>query len=683
MSDSQAQPQAQQAAGGQPSQMMRPDDILRLQCLTEDERQKYRQVMMNFWNMTQQHAAGTSEHTTARQKLFEYSQKFIARERQHRKMKMQQQQGSQGQSSQGNPGAQQSQGVVKQEQPQGLQRPAEGVAAPQQQPQGQQSAPAQQQAQQQPQGPGPTRPAAPVTKNSQIDSAIIQHVSNFPIQLPLSGPAPGTPEYNAKVKEYRSGYLNMLAKQAQFADNRRKLMLQINEQQQKGLEVSADLLNMRQRVEKEHAQLGEQVDKFRKAQKQWKEERERKQAQDGQGQLTQQEQPQIPTPSPQQQQPMQQQSQPPQQPQRQPSIPNMPTQGQVKEEPQIKVEGGQIPPPQPAAQFNMQGNPGAQQAPQGLQMPPSLQQQQQQQQQQQARPPPAPHSQTMPPNQGQQFAQPGQPQQHQQQQHMQQNRPQINPHQANAHQHQQSNSPHPQSATSNAPGAPVPLSHQAAVSAANRSYTDPQRTNTPLQQGQGNFGNREREQLNNPKMPIPRHLNVASPAPVHMGQARPTMSGPTNGAPGPMGQPVIPRPPPFQLEGEGDRVLSKRKLDELVRQVTGGSEEALTSEVEEVRQSLTALLYHMLTLSQAVLQLADDFVDNVISSACKLSKLRESPQLDIRDLQLILERNYNIRIPGYASDEVRTVRKIVPAAGWVDKMKAVNAAKVMGGKADF
>ena len=60
------------------------------------------------------------------------------------------------------------------------------------------------------------------------------------------------------------------------------------------------------------------------------------------------------------------------------------------------------------------------------------------------------------------------------------------------------------------------------------------------------------------------------------------MSGPTNGAPGPMGQPVISRPPPFQLEGEGDRVLSKRKLDELVRQVTGGSEEALTPEVEEV-----------------------------------------------------------------------------------------------------
>lgn len=84
-----------------------------------------------------------------------------------------------------------------------------------------------------------------------------------------------------------------------------------------------------------------------------------------------------------------------------------------------------------------------------------------------------------------------------------------------------------------------------------------------------------------------------------------------------------------------------------------------------------------------MLQLADEFVDTVITSACKLSKLRESPNLEIRDLQLVLERNYNIRIPGYASDEVRTVRKLVPAPGWTQKMNAVQAAKVMGGKTDI
>lgn len=88
-------------------------------------------------------------------------------------------------------------------------------------------------------------------------------------------------------------------------------------------------------------------------------------------------------------------------------------------------------------------------------------------------------------------------------------------------------------------------------------------------------------------------------------------------------------------------------------------------------------------LQQSVLQLADEFIDNVITAACKLAKLRGAASLEIRDVQLVLERQYNIRIPGYATDEVRTVRKIQPAAGYVQKMQAVQAAKVMGGKADL
>jgi transcription initiation factor TFIID subunit TAF12 len=54
-----------------------------------------------------------------------------------------------------------------------------------------------------------------------------------------------------------------------------------------------------------------------------------------------------------------------------------------------------------------------------------------------------------------------------------------------------------------------------------------------------------------------------------------------------MSQPVLQKTPGYNLEGDGDRVLSKKKLDELVRQVTGGGEglgggESLTPEVEEV-----------------------------------------------------------------------------------------------------
>lgn len=62
---------------------------------------------------------------------------------------------------------------------------------------------------------------------------------------------------------------------------------------------------------------------------------------------------------------------------------------------------------------------------------------------------------------------------------------------------------------------------------------------------------------------------------------------------GPIGQPAIQRHPGYVLEGEGERVLSKKKLEELVRQVTGGTGvegeegEGLTADVEEVRVSFS------------------------------------------------------------------------------------------------
>ncbi len=82
-----------------------------------------------------------------------------------------------------------------------------------------------------------------------------------------------------------------------------------------------------------------------------------------------------------------------------------------------------------------------------------------------------------------------------------------------------------------------------------------------------------------------------------------------------------------------------------------------------------------------MLDVADDFVDQVLQTACQLAKERGAKMLEIRDIQLTLERCYDIRVPGYASDDIRTVRKIQPAtAGWISKMSAVQAAKVTGPK---
>ncbi|KAK1753074.1 hypothetical protein QBC47DRAFT_304634 [Echria macrotheca] len=180
------------------------------------------------------------------------------------------------------------------------------------------------------------------------------------------------------------------------------------------------------------------------------------------------------------------------------------------------------------------------------------------------------------------------------------------------------------------------------------------------------------------KMPIPKTLPEKAaqlPTPVAPqagpGTGRPTFSGGSGIAGGVMNQPALAKTPAYQLEGEGERVLNKKKLDELVRQVCGGTAEGqegnmLTPEVEE-----------------AVLTLADNFVDDVLHAACRIAKERGSKVLEIRDIQLVLERTYNIRIPGYSSDELRTVRKVQPNAQWITKMSAVQAAKVMPGKGDL
>ncbi|KAI9758254.1 MAG: hypothetical protein M4579_003113 [Chaenotheca gracillima] len=215
-------------------------------------------------------------------------------------------------------------------------------------------------------------------------------------------------------------------------------------------------------------------------------------------------------------------------------------------------------------------------------------------------------------------------------------------------------------------GPPRPLTHQGAIAKA-RSSIDANPNPTPT----SGIGFPPPRETNTPKMPIPKNLNVPTPQPVSMPQARPTFSGgASNGANGMMGQPAFQKTPAFVLEGESERVLSKKKVDELVRQVTGAGEalggEGLTADVEEL-----------------ILQLADDFVDQVVTSACRVAKLRNSSTLEIRDIQLILERNYNIRVPGYASDEIRTVRKFAPSQGWSQKMSAVQAAKIAGGKVDL
>ncbi|KAN0072049.1 Transcription initiation factor TFIID subunit A domain containing protein [Elaphomyces granulatus] len=227
----------------------------------------------------------------------------------------------------------------------------------------------------------------------------------------------------------------------------------------------------------------------------------------------------------------------------------------------------------------------------------------------------------------------------------------------------------------NPQGPPRALSHQAAMAQAAQNYSNNVNQQNVAQPAAnqhahptGYVQHRSAENsTRNVNMAIPKNLNVSPPEAVTVVSARPTLSGgPSHSAMGVMGQPAIQKHPGYVLEGEGQRVLSKKMLDILVRQVTGGGEgEGLTPDAEEF-----------------ILQMADDFVDDVITAACRLAKLRPSSTLEIRDIQLVLERNYNMRISGFSTDDLRTVKKPQPAQGWTQKMSAVQAAKVTQGKAE-
>ncbi|XP_055638283.1 transcription initiation factor TFIID subunit 12 isoform X2 [Toxorhynchites rutilus septentrionalis] len=86
------------------------------------------------------------------------------------------------------------------------------------------------------------------------------------------------------------------------------------------------------------------------------------------------------------------------------------------------------------------------------------------------------------------------------------------------------------------------------------------------------------------------------------------------------------------------QILTKPRLQELVREID--PTEQLDEEVEEL-----------------LLQIADDFVENTVNAACLLAKHRKVSKVEVRDVQLHLERNWNMWIPGFGTDELRPYKR--------------------------
>ncbi|KAL3297045.1 transcription initiation factor tfiid subunit 12 [Colletotrichum asianum] len=591
--------------------------------------------------------------------------------------------------------------------------------------------------------PTPAAAQQPQSTPSQFPEHILAHIRQMTFNPPMTISEKGAEAAQRWSNDFKAKYLRALMQMDNNGNQMKRIDTIIKERQDRGSPYSAEELKQIQ-IRREHAHKMYQeahkfVDGFRKSQENINKQRAALAGQAAGGAQGAARPPQQQQQAQQQQQQAQQQAQQ-QQPQPSPAVaaaqtpatqagaqaspvpaqagtPSMQTQNTAvnaaieaaKNQQMAAAAAGRATPQNQQAQQAHQAQQQQQAQHQAAQQQAQQQQQQQQQQHQapaqaQAPTPSAPTPTTQP-SQPQQPATVA-PQQHQQQQAMapqgqqQSHPPPVNTAIASvsaggglpsAGTPTQNRVATPQSAAPLANG--QALSHSAAVSRANQRVnsqvaipTQQQPNNTPGSAGaQGVImgANNQHAHPTQPtqtlqsKLPIPKQLPekaTAVPQPVAMsggaGAGRPTYTGGSGIAGGVMGQPAMAKIPAYQHEAEGDHVLSKKKLDELVRQVCGGTGESqdnnmLMPEVEE-----------------SVLTMADSFVDNVLETACRNAKERGSKVLEIRDIQLVLERTYNIRVPGYSSDELRAVRKFQPSTAWITKMSAIQAAKVTSGKGE-
>jgi len=83
------------------------------------------------------------------------------------------------------------------------------------------------------------------------------------------------------------------------------------------------------------------------------------------------------------------------------------------------------------------------------------------------------------------------------------------------------------------------------------------------------------------------------------------------------------------------QVLDKKRLQELVKEVDPN--EQLDEDVEDL-----------------LLHIADDFIEQTVTASCSLAKHRRAPAVEVKDVQLVLEKKWNMWIPAVGASSGST-----------------------------
>jgi len=95
-----------------------------------------------------------------------------------------------------------------------------------------------------------------------------------------------------------------------------------------------------------------------------------------------------------------------------------------------------------------------------------------------------------------------------------------------------------------------------------------------------------------------------------------------------------------QLENPRDKkLMDKKRLQDLVNEIDPNMQ--LDDDLEEM-----------------LMKVLSDFVDDAVLSGCTLAQHRKSNTLDVKDIKLHLDKQWNIFVPGFGNDESKQNKKV-------------------------
>eukprot|EP01137_Pigoraptor_chileana_P020992 Opistho-2@84127 len=82
-------------------------------------------------------------------------------------------------------------------------------------------------------------------------------------------------------------------------------------------------------------------------------------------------------------------------------------------------------------------------------------------------------------------------------------------------------------------------------------------------------------------------------------------------------------------------------------------------------------------LEEMLLEIGDDFIENVTTFACQLAKLRGSKRIEVRDIKLHLERNWDIKMVDIDPEEKeeRPTKRVVPTDAYLEQLRLAKSQR--------